>query len=324
MRKGDDFLLKKKNRLVILVFSLTALAFLLKDYVIPGIIYIVQGDCASSLYDYVSALLQFLVFLFCYFVYRRFELRDTGKNDDCFELNCVHKEEKGAKAVECLVLVGIGILCYFAFQFLKNVALLLLFGATRNTIWIPEIVPVSKISLVLIFFVHVVCSAIAEEAFFRATVFSALSRHSLLGGLLYSSLLFAFAHNGIEQVVQAFFLGLVLGVIFERKRSIALCTFVHIIYNTLGLINTYIFTPRYGITSPSLLSMTSIDCYKEAVGISIVAVIAIYSIVVLFGALKGNKKEKQLEGLPIWEKLVAILLLLIYAGKCAFSLLSTL
>lgn len=313
---------QKNNKLIALALALIVLAFIIKDYVIPGMMYLVQGDSASSVYGYVSALLQFLVYLLCYRVFHHFELREEEKTADQAELS-YNNEVKGSKAVECLVLFAIGVLSYIAFQLLKNVVLLFLFGATRSPIWIPEdITPVSPTALVLIFFVHVVCSAIAEEAFFRATVFHALSKHAPLGGLLYSSFLFSFAHSGIEPVVQSFFLGLVLGVLYKKRQSIAFCAFIHIIYNTLGLINTYVFTPIYGITSPYLPGITSLDCYKEAVGISIVAVIVLYGIFALFGAIKSNRTQEPTEKASFLEKLVAILLLLIYGGKCALILLS--
>lgn len=311
---------RKKKDSSLFVLALVAVVFAVKDYLIPVVTFILQGDNESSIYGYLSAMFQFLVYILLFVVY---ELRKNRLRNQALQDPMPQEEQVGIRVVDMLVAVVIAILSFLAFQLMKNVVLLILYAVTKNSIWIPEVTLVSTRSLLLIFLVHVVCSAFAEETFYRGVVFNELSKGSPRLALLFVVLLFAFAHSGVEQVIQSLFLGAVLCLVFARKGSVLLCTTVHIIYNTLGWVNTYLYAPKYGIMSDSIYYATSLDCYKNAVLLAMFSVAIIGGLAYLLSLIRRKEKETSINRFqnPKLVLFLTIILLMIYARKCILTIL---
>ena len=87
-----------------------------------------------------------------------------------------------------------------------------------------------------------VTPAICEELFFRGVVFSGLRRLGPWPAVLGSALLFALAHASIYRLMPTFILGLVLGLLRWRSRSIVPGMVMHAINN--GLIGTLAQRPE--------------------------------------------------------------------------------
>ena len=306
----------KDSSLFVLV--LVAVAFAVKDYFIPVVTFILQGSSESSKYSYLSAMFQFLVYILVFFVY---ELRRNNLRYRSPENQMAKSKQVDVPLKDMVVAVGVSILSFIAFQLMKTMVLLILYAATQNSIWIPEITVVNARSLLLIFLVHVVCSAIAEETFYRGVLLRELSKGSPKFALLVVILLFAFAHSSIEQVIQSLFLGTVLCLVFARKGSLLLCTVIHIVYNTLGWVNTYLYAPGYGMISDVVYFGTSLDCYKNAVLLAMFSVVIIGGLLLLLplierqeGATSNNRFQN-----PKLVFLGATILLVIYARKCILT-----
>ena len=90
----------------------------------------------------------------------------------------------------------------------------------------------------LIAFVLVgVWGPIAEEMFFRGFALPGLAnRYSMAMAVVLSSALFALAHLDIASLVPTFILGLALGWVYLKSRSIWPCIFIHGLHNTAALI----------------------------------------------------------------------------------------
>ncbi len=92
-------------------------------------------------------------------------------------------------------------------------------------------------SLAIAFILVGLWAPVAEEVFFRGFAMSGLAnRYGLAMAVVLSSALFALAHLDIASLVPTFILGLALGWVYLRTRSIWPCIFVHGLHNTMALI----------------------------------------------------------------------------------------
>lgn len=90
--------------------------------------------------------------------------------------------------------------------------------------------------IILIFSVSVV-APIFEEIIFRGIILNGMFRklNSKVIAIIISSLLFALMHMNLVQGINAFLLGILLGYIYLKTKSIHLSIFAHFINNTIGI-----------------------------------------------------------------------------------------
>ena len=85
------------------------------------------------------------------------------------------------------------------------------------------------------FLAIVVAAPILEELFFRSIILGGfLQRYSPQKAIFWSALIFGIYHFNPAQVVGAFLIGLVLGFLFWRTRSVWPCIVLHAVNNGLG------------------------------------------------------------------------------------------
>ncbi|EET85545.1 Abortive infection protein, partial [Clostridium carboxidivorans P7] len=92
------------------------------------------------------------------------------------------------------------------------------------------------------FFIYVcIIGPAMEEFVFRGVILTGLlKKYSVKKSIIISALLFGIMHlNGI-QFINGFLLGVLLGYIYVRTKSIYLCMYSHILFNTMGVIFMYI------------------------------------------------------------------------------------
>lgn len=78
-----------------------------------------------------------------------------------------------------------------------------------------------------------VLAPVLEEMLFRGVLLRAfLNHHPRWAAISYSALLFGAAHLNVYQFLLAFWLGLLLGWLFERSRSLLPCIALHAAFNT--------------------------------------------------------------------------------------------
>ncbi len=95
---------------------------------------------------------------------------------------------------------------------------------------------VSGLPLPLLLFA-VMAAPFSEELFFRAFLIKALAKVPWMG-VLFSSVLFGavhFAYGSVVEIVGATLIGLVLGTVFLKSKSITPPLIIHIIYNLLAV-----------------------------------------------------------------------------------------
>ncbi len=104
----------------------------------------------------------------------------------------------------------------------KALSKIVLLGDEQTPVWIAWLVVA-------------ITPAICEELLFRGLILSALRRLGNWPALIISSLLFAVAHASIYRLLPTFFLGLLLGYVVLRTRSIASSMTIHALNNGIAV-----------------------------------------------------------------------------------------
>lgn len=92
------------------------------------------------------------------------------------------------------------------------------------------------LSLMLLLFTGAVLGPIGEELVFRGVVASALDRYGAWASVIGSAFIFAAVHGPSVIFVDAFVVGILLGIVFRRSGSIWAPILLHIVYNGLNLV----------------------------------------------------------------------------------------
>lgn len=92
------------------------------------------------------------------------------------------------------------------------------------------------VSMLVLLFTSAVLGPIGEELVFRGVVASALEKYGAWPAIFGSAFMFAVVHGPSVIFVDAFVVGILLGVIFRRSGSIYPAMVLHIVYNALNLI----------------------------------------------------------------------------------------
>lgn len=91
------------------------------------------------------------------------------------------------------------------------------------------------LSMLLLLFTGAVLGPIGEELVFRGVVASALNKYGAWTSIVGSSALFAIVHGPSVILVDAFVVGLLLGIVFRWSGSIWPAIVLHVVYNGLNL-----------------------------------------------------------------------------------------
>ena len=286
--------IKKSNGL----FVIYIIAILLKDYIFPRISYMANNYESSFSISIRDALLQFGILLTAAFIFfivkynneRSQTVIEKRERFDSFS-SIIHWNHCSKFNIGLYVIIGTA--SYISFQLFKNVYLVINYSITANDVLIPLQQPsIEILPLVMLFLTYVIWAAFSEEFFYRSMLFGEILKRNRLFAYLFSVIIFALAHNSVEQVIQSAFLAIVLCVVFEKTASILPCIIIHIIYNTLGVINTYIYLPRYGILRYDFFTLTRYDYWLEAIKLCIMSVISFGMIIVLISKMEKFIQQK--------------------------------
>ena len=93
------------------------------------------------------------------------------------------------------------------------------------------------------FLLIIVVAPVCEEWLLRGIVLKGLLRHySPLKAIMWSALMFGMIHLNPWQLIPAFFIGLIIGWVYWRTRSLRLCIFMHATNNAAAFIfSTFLF-----------------------------------------------------------------------------------
>lgn len=133
----------------------------------------------------------------------------------------------------------------------------------------------------------VVAAPILEEVLFRGVIFeSCRERLGKGGAVLLSALLFGLIHGIPVQIVNAFVVGLILGYIYLRTRSLISVIVLHAINNGLAYISMAFFDDGGNVTLGELISARWL--YWVVYGLS--AAIFLFAMVRLWRQLRDNSE----------------------------------
>ena len=127
--------------------------------------------------------------------------------------------------------------------------------------------------VILSFLVICLVPAVCEEILFRGTILTNLLPFGRGNAILISALLFGLMHQNFLQFLYTFCAGIVLGLVYERTRSLWNCILLHMINNTVSLFEDVISNTFRGAFSTTAILIFELVFF----GIGIVsAVILIY------------------------------------------------
>lgn len=100
-----------------------------------------------------------------------------------------------------------------------------------------EIIPYPETTrqLTLYFLGMVVSASICEEIFFRGTIMPTIEQQGPLQGVVFSAFLFALVHLSILSVISIFILGLLIGVVVIKTRSLWAGVLLHALHNSFSV-----------------------------------------------------------------------------------------
>ena len=99
------------------------------------------------------------------------------------------------------------------------------------------------------FILAIIIAPVFEEIMMRGIILEGLlNKYKPVTAIITSSLIFGLIHLNIPQLINAALLGLILGVIYYKTRSLILCIFAHATNNLIGL------GLSYTSFSPSIIS----------------------------------------------------------------------
>jgi uncharacterized protein len=98
-----------------------------------------------------------------------------------------------------------------------------------------------SVALGIFFLTAAIAAPLFEEVLFRGFLLPSLTRYlSVWGAILVSSLLFALAHLSLSEILPLTALGIVLGVVYTRSRSLLAPMLVHSLWNSGTLLSLFI------------------------------------------------------------------------------------
>ena len=90
--------------------------------------------------------------------------------------------------------------------------------------------------LILVFLINAVLPAVFEEIIYRGLYYDAFRQSKKWTIYLVSTFIFASLHSGVVSILNAFLLGLMLIVLYDKFLSLKLTIVIHFVYNLLGIV----------------------------------------------------------------------------------------
>jgi uncharacterized protein len=148
------------------------------------------------------------------------------------------------------------------------------------------------------FLLTVIAAPLLEELLFRGIILDGfLKRYSAKRSIILSALLFGIAHLNPAQFVNGFVLGLFIGWIFWRTRSLWLCIFIHLLNNLAAYLLELYVPLNDGL---SLRQMFGNDIYY-VLGYMASLLVAAGLGMAIWALLKNNKANADMAPEPAVE-----------------------
>lgn len=156
-----------------------------------------------------------------------------------------YNKNLSVKETILLIFIFLGSIILLELLSILNSMFFYAIGIDLPALSIERFMPSSTIEIILFIFVIAVLPAISEETIYRFGVCGSLSRYSVFGSIVVSSLAFGIMHGTLQQLVYAIAAGFVLGYVFLKTENIKITVFLHFLTNFISCVYMLI-EMRYG------------------------------------------------------------------------------
>ncbi|MDF2821522.1 MAG: hypothetical protein K0R15_1963 [Clostridiales bacterium] len=156
-----------------------------------------------------------------------------------FKKHIIIKEALSLKNLFLIFLAGISANLFIA-------SIIELFSITKYFAGYEESISLlSDGNIILSTVLVVIIAPICEELLNRGIVYEKIkAQFTRLPAIIIQAAIFAIMHGNMLQIIYAFILGLLLGYIYEKYKSIYAPIFMHLLFNATTKANAYIFTDK--------------------------------------------------------------------------------
>jgi membrane protease YdiL (CAAX protease family) len=126
----------------------------------------------------------------------------------------------------------------------------------------------------------VIIGPIIEEMLLRGIILDGfLRRYSPLKSIFWSSLIFGLLHLNPWQFIGAFIIGLLMGYIYWKTRSLIACIFIHMVNNGIGYIISYLYGSEIMTISELFDNRRDyLIVYFSSIGITLLLFLALHQV----------------------------------------------
>lgn len=167
-----------------------------------------------------------------------------------------------------------------------NALALSLLAPGIGAIQLTSVTDISIIEVLLLLISTAVIPGIVEEIMFRGIILTNLAPYGKGMAIVCSALLFGLMHMNPAQFFYTTLMGLILGYIYVKTRSIWICIIIHFTNNSLGVVQQIIYQCNETSRADELMSQMMI----------IVAVLGLISVSALLIVRSVNRKKAPEEG----------------------------
>lgn len=264
-----------------------------KDVVIPRLFFLLTNGGGTTVY--LSAMCQYMWMICISYLF---------VNSCMIEQKQIAvKEDEYVKSIMQIVIITISLFAFM--QFFRYAINMLVYVKTGEVLILSGLYSIKREELIVLLLVHGVWAPISEEYVYRHLMFSLLKKNSNeMISMMTVSICFAIAHNSLEQIIQTFIFSVVLCLIYLKFRKVYYCIVIHIGYNMLGIVQTYIYNPLYDVMNKAIKYNTVLENIIFSLVAILIGGIAVYLIIICIGKkediiLKYGKKQLCYEGIVV-------------------------
>lgn len=219
----------RKKISLLLYVSVILFVYSLRVLIIPRLFYLTYSEEMTGRETLLNALMQYAVLLLGSFALGIKEREDISR-------------EVFLGTKKWIYYIILGVMLYYSFQFLTNGLIMVITEHDKVVAFSDSNIR----SIIFIIIIQVGWAALAEELWYRNSVFRLFPFENFIVGAIFTSLLFCLVHQSIEQKIHSFCLSLLLCYILKKEKNIVPCIIVHATFNLLGIFYSFVMHEKVG------------------------------------------------------------------------------
>lgn len=235
--------MKKKEKILSVILYIVI--FVCTGILIPFMLDTIYPNCFSKYYLMCILIVQSLGFAIPVLIgLQKTKILDYDKGEkySCFQLIRNIKNKLIIK--EILLAIFLGICLFYFYEYLCNI-----FYIVIGVQGMGEVeVGISLIHFLSQIIVFAIICVILEEIFYRGILLEAFYNKGKKIPLLLVLLAFAVAHSGMERILSALFLGIVLILVVIKTGSLKMSMFIHGTYNVMSIFHANVLKIPFSYT----------------------------------------------------------------------------